>query len=352
VPTGRRPAVAAIRGYGEPGSARTRFATRALRILLGAGFGPLLGGRLLVTTPAGAVTIEAYLAELVGQPVQISMHLGAPRANRKPVLQLLSPAGRIIGFAKVGVNPLTAALVQAEHASLNRLAELKPPGMTVPTVLASGTWNGQPVLVLDPLPVWRRRRPLPAGQLMTALADLATSAGTTTGPLPASGYWQRLASGLEQAEPTQDRMALTALLPRLAQAAGAMPVTFGCWHGDLTPWNLASTRTGLLVWDWERFACGVPVGYDALHYWLQTQVSDLTADPADAAVRCVAQSAALLEPFGVSASAARLTALGYLAELSVRYLADQQAAAGARLGAPGRWLLPAIEQGLNSWPSR
>ena len=352
VPTGRRPGAAAIRGYGEPGSARTRLATRTLRTLLAAGLGPLIGGRLIVAAPAGAVTIESYLTELVGQPVQISMHLGAPRANRKPVLQLLSPAGRIIGFAKVGVGPLTAELVQAEHASLNRLAELRPPGMAVPSVLASGTWNGQPVLVLDPLPVWRKRRPLPPGRLQAVLAELATLAGTTTGPLAGSGYWQRLVSKLDQAEPSEDRGTLTALLPRLAKAAGAERVTFGCWHGDLTPWNLASTRAGLLVWDWERFSCDVPVGYDALHYWLQTQVSELAKDPADAASRCVARSAALLEPFGVPAAAARLTALGYLAELSVRYLADRQAAAGARLGAPGRWLLPAIEQGLRQWPTR
>jgi hypothetical protein len=39
---------------------------------------------------------------------------------------------------------------------------------------------------------------------------------------------------------------------------------------------------------------------------------------------------------------ARLTAVLYLAELSARYIADRQAEAGAWLGAPGRWLIPAI----------
>jgi hypothetical protein len=32
----------------------------------------------------------------------------------------------------------------------------------------------------------------------------------------------------------------------------------------------------------------------------------------------------------------------YLADLATRYLVDRQAEAGSPLGAPGKWLLPAI----------
>jgi hypothetical protein len=66
-------------------------------------------------------------------------------------------------------------------------------------------------------------------------------------------------------------------------------------------------------------------------------------DPAQAAVACASQAATLLEPFGAgSAAQARLTAALYLAELSVRYLADRQEESNPRLGAPRRWLLPAL----------
>jgi hypothetical protein len=105
---------------------------------------------------------------------------------------------------------------------------------------------------------------------------------------------------------------------------------------------MACTRAGLLVWDWERFATGVPVGFDALHYWLQAAVVSSRCDPAAAAADCVARAPALLRPFGIDPDAARLTALLYLCELSTRYLVDRQAQAGARLGAPGRWLIPAL----------
>jgi hypothetical protein len=109
---------------------------------------------------------------------------------------------------------------------------------------------------------------------------------------------------------------------------------------------MASTAGGLLVWDWERFARGVPAGFDPLHYRLQTDVVRRRRPPAQAAAACVRDAAGCLAPFGVPAGEARLVAVLYLAELSARYLADRQAEAGARLGRPGTWLIPAIEEAM------
>jgi hypothetical protein len=352
VPAGRRAGAAAIRRYGEPGSLKTRLATRTLGRALGAGFGRYLGDRLSLYVPAGSEGIESYLADVLGHPVEISLHLGAARANRKPVLQLLTARGDTIGFAKIGINPLTSALVQAEGRALTALAPLvrELDGLRLPQVLASGSWNGLQVLVLSPLPVWLKRVPLRPGQLGAALAGLCAVTGTSSGTLAGSDYWQHLVARIEEADDTPDRAELIELAGVLADQAqaGSVSVSFGCWHGDLTAWNIASTPAGLLVWDWERFTTGVPVGYDALHYWLNGAVRRPSEDPALAAQRCVALAPELLAPFAVTEPAARLTALAYLAELSARYLADRQEAAGARLGAPGRWLLPALRAGLEA----
>jgi hypothetical protein len=56
----------------------------------------------------------------------------------------------------------------------------------------------------------------------------------------------------------------------------------------------------------------------------------------------VAAAPTLLAPFAVAPEPAALTALLYLAELAVRYLADGQAQAGAQLGVLGTWLLPVL----------
>jgi hypothetical protein len=348
VPAGRRPAAAAVRRYGEPASVRGTLAARVLSATLASGIGRrLIRGRVTVRVPPGAETIESRLSSVLGQSVVVSVHLGAARANRKPVLQLLTAAGETIGFAKVGVNPLTSDLVRGEQQALTRLHTAGLRQLLVPRVLGYDSWNGLEILVLGALPVWQKRLPLPPGLLDLAMAEVMRLAGTTESTLAASEYWSLLSGRLEAADDGQEQAALAAALGALEGVAGAATLGFGCWHGDWTPWNMACTAGGLLVWDWERFTCPAPVGYDALHYWLQAEVTGTRRDPAQAASECVRRAPVLLGPFGVPAPQARLTALLYLADLSVRYIADRQEQAGARLGAPRRWLLPALAAGIS-----
>jgi hypothetical protein len=347
VPSGRRASAAAVRRYGEPGSVAAWAASRALALALAAGGASVgLGGRLRVTAGPGIGTIEGYLRSVLGCEVLISTHLGAARANRKPVLQLLTPRGETVGFAKVRVNPLTRDLIRAERAALDTLAAGSLPALSVPRVLHHGQWRGREVLIMNALPVWRRRQALRPGQLTAAMTELTGVGGRSRGPLAGGDYLDRLRSRLAGAPAGAGRDTLGAALDALSAAGPEL--SFGAWHGDWTGWNMASTADGLLVWDWERFAPGVPVGFDPLHYRLQSDVVRGRRPPAEAADACVRDAAACLAPFGVPAGEARLVAVLYLTELSARYLADRQAEAGARLGRPGTWLIPAIEKAVNT----
>ncbi|MEV7907923.1 hypothetical protein, partial [Streptomyces anulatus] len=110
------------------------------------------------------------------------------------------------------------------------------------------------------------------------------------------------------------------------------------WHGDFSPWNIACARDGrLLVWDWERFGTGVPLGFDAVHHFFQRALR--RADPATAARACLAQALPTLAPFGLSAAEARLTAIRYLIALAERHAADGH----SPLGPPQHWLNPAVD---------
>lgn len=347
VPSVRRASAAAVRRYGEPGSFTTWAGSRTLALALAGGAGAVgLGGRLRVRVSPGVDTIEAYLSSAVGHEVLISTHLSGARANRKPVLQLLTPVGETTGFAKVSVNPLTRDLIRAERAALNTLAARSFRELIIPRVLHHGQWQGRDVLVLSALPVWRRRRALRAGQLTGAMAELAAADGYRRAPLADSAYLTRLRSRLEKAPAGRERSALGAALDAVAAAAAGTQLTFGAWHGDWTRWNMACTAAGLLVWDWERFTADTPVGFDALHCRLQSAVVRRPQPPAAAAAECVRYAPGSLAPFGVPPTTARLVAVLYLTELSVRYLADRQAEAGARLGQPGTWLIPAIEEAV------
>ncbi|SDX86531.1 hypothetical protein SAMN05661080_01486 [Modestobacter sp. DSM 44400] len=340
----RRAAATALRRYSEP---RTRLAKYRLEVLARAmrtGLGELvMRDRVRVEAADGSPAgIEAHLTEVLGRRVQLSLHIGPARANRKPVLQLLSEDGDVIGFVKIGVNDLTRRLVVAEAGSLAHLAGSSFGITAVPRLLHSGVWRGLQVLVQSPLPIWEKRAPLPPERLAQSMLEVAAVDGVTTERLVDTPYWDRLRTALDELTPTDPVEQLRTAFAALDQRAQDAEVPMGAWHGDWTPWNMASLPHRVLVWDWERFERGVPLGFDALHYDLQRAVVRKGADPRLAVARCLAQSADLLAPFGVEPRYADVVALTYLVDLAVRYLTDGQAEAGARLGVLGQWLLPEL----------
>ncbi len=301
MPAVPRAAAAALRQYGQPRSWAARMGVAAFALGLAGGLGgTLLGVRVRVTAPPEAESVESYLKSVLSPDIRVSIRLGPARANRKPVLQLHTTSGEAAGFVKIGFNALTRDLVRAEAASLAWLERTGLAGISVPRVLHHDQWHGMDVLVLSGLPVWQRRRALSAAQLAAAMDTVARVGGLQQGALASEAYLRQLRERLE------------------------------------------GTTGGLLVWDWERFAPGVPLGFDALHYWLQSEVGPRHRDPLEAANDCFAHAAGLLAPFGIEATQARLTAALYLADVATRYLVDRQAQAGAPLGAPGTWLIPAL----------
>jgi hypothetical protein len=344
VPQANQAAATAVRHYNAQRSPAGRLTAKLISFCLANGLGRAVPrGRVMVDVPPETDTIEGYLRAKLSRDVRLSMYLGPARANRKPVLFLLTPAGDPVAFAKIGVNRLTRELVRTEHSSLTRLGQLPLTQVTVPRVLHHDQWHGLEILLLSALPSAERRRSLSPAKLAAAMNEIARVCGLRREPLVGSEYLRRLRDRLAASDEGAERDALQRALGRVEARAGDAVLNYGSWHGDWTPWNMASTDRGLLVWDWERFDHGVPIGFDALHYRLQVEATPgRHNDPRVVAAKCPETAARLLAPFGVSASEARLTATLYLTELATRYLADRQARAGAPLGAPGTWLIPAI----------
>jgi hypothetical protein len=208
-------------------------------------------------------------------------------------------------------------------------------------VLHAGDWHGLQVLVQSALPVWLPRAPLTGRRLAAAMLDIAGCCGYSSGPLVGSAYWAELRGRLAALGDRPEGVALAAAAELIAGHAGRTWLRYGAWHGDWAPWNMANLADALLVWDWERFARGVPLGFDAVHHELQRRVQS-SDDAAGAVEATVRRAGDLLAPFGVADDARELTALLYLVDLAARYLTDRQAEAGARLGVLGTWLLPVL----------
>ncbi|MFF5206631.1 hypothetical protein [Streptosporangium sp. NPDC000396] len=245
------------------------------------------GGKIMV--PAGEDTIETYLSEALSAPIRVVLHVRpALRANRKPILEAHAPDG-LAAFVKIGDTDRVRELVANEARTLDLLAGMPLKTVTPPAVLHHGSWRGLSVLALTPLPV--RRGPAPQDLLTAAINEIS----------------------------------------RVGDRGFA-------WHGDFSPWNVAPGADGrLLVWDWERFATGVPLGFDAVHHFFQRALRRM--DPPTAARACLAQALPTLAPFGLSASEARLTAIRYLITLADRHAADGH----SPLGPPERWLTPVVD---------
>jgi hypothetical protein len=352
VPRNGRAASAAVAGFNPDRSRRAAALSGLLRASLRTGVaGRVLRDRLIVSSVEDS--LRSHLAQVLGEDVTLSILIGPPRANAKPIAQLLSPDGEVLGYAKVGATELSRRLVRAETAALSRLAVARTQAVTIPAIRHAGRWNDLEILVLSPLhAAGKRARGNAARLLQDATAEVAAIAGTHRAPLTGSAYWLRLQSRLKALGPRGT--AFVELAERIGTRAGSANLLFGSWHGDWTRSNVTIRGTTVLAWDWERFETGVPVGFDALHYRLHHQIN-AEHRPAEAAARdCLARAgqqavlAAAPAPAGGSPPAAVLVCALYLLELAARYLEDRQDLAGARLGRPEAWMLPALTHAVET----
>jgi hypothetical protein len=355
----RRTAAVAVRQYSDGMTQRARLAKALVGLGLRSG-GPqrLLARRgsvLRAGAAGGAVDaargtlLHDYLAEALGRrDLAAAIVLGSVRLNRKPVLQLVDPAGEPVGYMKVGWNDLTRRLVRNEAAMLARLAELPTQTFTAPRLLHHGQWHELEVTVSAALPhrLWRRGRRYRLPPL-AASREIAALGGVERATLGDSPWWRGLQRRLAPIrERATDRAAavLAAVLETLGRQAAGSRLAFGTWHGDWGPWNMRATPDRLLVWDWERSGDGVPVGLDLLHFGYLTGVQGLRRPPAAAAAASLRGAAPLLRDLGQEPEAAELLLDLYLLELFCRASEAQASAITGRPDALGADLLEVLDR--------
>lgn len=317
VPVGaRRAALGPLLAYRRLRPWRPRLGRLAVAGALGAGFGALLGPRRrLVAAPDEDLLIDR-LAEALGEPGLLFAGTARPcREFVTPVLQLLRPDGRTVGFAKLGWDVVTDSMVVNERDALDRVARVGVPGLRVPAVRWAGTWNGHAVLVTAPLPSGMARlrddAPIPTAPLR-ALAELDGPLRRST--LAGSAHWAA-ARAAALGDPV-----LEARLEHIERTWGEVELDLGRWHGDWVGWNLGSDRDVLHAWDWAYSAPEVPFGFDAIHFaYLPRQVLG-GLDPDRASEAAAPAAAAALAALGIpEESRAALLALHRL-EVDLREL--------------------------------
>ncbi len=254
VPRGRAGAATAVlvRSTAADG-AGPRVARRALALLL------MVGGRAVMRSRLHVVADEvpdlvrglAEAAGLTPDTMELSVGVGAARANAKPVLAVHDAAGRVRVWAKVATNDLTTRLVQAEHHALEGLAGLGLRCVRAPRSLGLLPTPAGDALLMEPVTGVPSPSRGTSRVPLSAMAEVALAGGTSQ---VAASVW----SGASDAEPGYGD------LPPVAGPDHGIVV--GAWHGDWGPWNMSWRDDLPQVWDWERYSTGAPVGVDVVHF--------------------------------------------------------------------------------------
>jgi hypothetical protein len=313
VPAGRpRLARRALLLYNGLRIPRTRIARRVLAEAIGLGaVGRAKGDQVLVcarTGRTGRHGNEPLLLEWLRQQLAVpslAMSPGVPSAapNSKPTALLLDDGGAPRGYLKLGWNTATRRMVRNEARVLESAAG-RLPSIDTPALLHQGDWQGRRLLVTAPLPEGRPvKQPssrLPPWHLSIEVASLSCLHQADLG---ASRYWADVQDRVASVAPTVDAVGLlqpvTALVAAIDRYSAARPLTFGAWHGDWVPWNMAWFGGRLTVWDWEHSSDAVPLGFDALHYVFQVAFIYRRAALADAIQSVDSRAATLHGGLGV-----------------------------------------------------
>lgn len=249
----RRAAASSLRRFHDARSPKERAAGLAGQLLARAGLLQFAPGEPLDLPEFGLVD---HLAHVLGEAhLYAAITLGPRRRNRKPVLQLIRPDGDVVGFAKIGWTPFTTELVSNEARWLAAVEQGTPAWLRTPPVLHRTTWRDLEVLVIGTVdtPFSSRSRHVVRTDVVDAVAHAIGTDHRRFGESALVDHWR--ASGLDRRID----------LERLVERRGEETLEFGLWHGDLTPWNIATQGGSISVWDWEFAAADRPIGFDVLH---------------------------------------------------------------------------------------
>jgi len=319
-----RAAGAALRQYNDGMTQLARIRKAAIGTAFGVGLGRLAGNRLHLipgADPTTASLLAGKLEELFGERrLEIAVFFGEQhRPNRKPVLQVMTERGDVLGYVKVGWNALTKRLVANEADALRSMAGSPPATFRVPRLLGEIAVGDLRVTVVSPFPHSLLRRGTLGAIPPEATREVALRLGTDTHTLTGSDYERELRRRIASVPDAGRRTDLSALFDLVRSTDAETVLTFGSWHGDWTPWNMSRTRSGLVVWDWERSGGPVPVGLDAVHHRFQVRWRGGRESVAAAASVARTESNGTLLRLGVSEANHEVLLRLYLLELMFRF---------------------------------
>ena len=218
--------------------------------------------------------LHQHLSEQLGRPNLVyAVSIGTPNRSQKPVLQLMEPNGRIVGYAKVGWNERTVGLVRNEGRTLEQLAGVPFSRAIVPRVLHSGLWRGYFILTQSASEGTLRESPSHLDTRHLQFLIELHRAHPSLRRLPWSTLSLEFSDKIEQLNrrgfPYYSHLIETGALT-CGRMLGNSLVPCGLGHGDFAPWNIRMAGPKLLVIDWEYGSEAYPPLWDLFHFQISS----------------------------------------------------------------------------------
>jgi hypothetical protein len=215
--------------------------------------------------------IIKYLeSHLNNKNIVVSISLGTPGPHRKPVIQIMSEKGDILGYGKVGWDKETNELVQNEINILIKLSKRPLNNCDVPTLIHSGSWMDSYICIQSPPDSMVRDAPKEMNEVYMEILNEMAGYYMKKIVINESSYYNNIVEGINQINNAYYIYVLQSCKRIIDRTMAQRRIPFHFCHGDFTPWNAYSVNGRIFLYDWEYSRMEYPAGYDLFHFLTQT----------------------------------------------------------------------------------
>jgi hypothetical protein len=218
----------------------------------------------------GKISLLEHLKKVLGrQDLTFAISLGTPGVHRKPVIQIMTLDGKILGYVKIGWNKETNALVRNETHVCRHLSAFSFDSFAIPNVIYADSWGDRFLCIQSAAGdnIQNAPREL-TSQYFAVLKELATVHPQSMF-LEDSALWTRLSKRIGSMQNTYYCHILRQGANKVQERLGNKRLTFHLCHGDFAPWNAQLVNGRLVLFDWEYADVEAPAAWDLFHFNVQ-----------------------------------------------------------------------------------
>lgn len=201
--------------------------------------------------------------------LKVGISLGTPGPERKPVFQVQSNYGTILGYAKIGWDSLTNELVKNEVKMLKLINQRVYTYAKFATILYDGYYNNNYMLVTSPLKMNNRIIPDNSEKLIIDALLEISRIEKNNGLFGKSLFWQKLVRRADSIKDTFSSYSYKWIhnaIMTIENAIQDLESPFFIKLGDFTPWNVAQDDAKIAIVDLEFAERNYLAGWDLFHF--------------------------------------------------------------------------------------